>query len=217
MATVTEVLSNYRALAKQVRQMPARLRSALARTLDEENNRTLVALTIGRMGFSSAGPVQANGLRRISSTAVRSLRATKAEIQGDDITASLGTNLRYVQAHEFGFVGEVFVQAHNRRIFKYGKARLVRFTNPVTGEGGQFTRRSRRVARDSGGNARGTTVRAHQMHMNLPARHMIRDTLAERVPAYNASFGKTMVATYDAVLGEARNARLEPMTGGLGV
>lgn len=205
-----DITSNANAVKLTARQMRSRWLGAMRKALDLENAATLRALTLGRMGYSSAGAVQADGLRRISSTAVRSLRYTPAVNSGDGVASSLGSNLRYVSAHEFGFVGTVFVRAHNRRIFRYGAARLVRFVNPVTRAEGTQTRRSRRQARDAGGNLRGTTVVAHEMKMNLPARHMIRDTLIERIPAYQAAIVAGIDGAWEESWAGVRNARLEP-------
>jgi len=208
-----KVESNLAGVIANMRRVRANIIAGLRKGLNDENWKTIRALTLGRMGYSSAGPVMPGGLRRISSTAVRSLRATPAVTDSDGVTSSLGSHLKYVQAHEFGCDDVVTVPAHNRRVFNYGKARQVRFTNPVTKESQTTMRRSRKVAKDAGGNARGTTVREHPMQMNLPARHMIRDTLAERVPEYAA----TMAAAIETVWNDFRavSARAPVQPGGL--
>lgn len=210
MAIQTKVTSNMAAVLKQIQKARAETLAALRKGLDLEQNRTIRALTLGRMGFSSAGPVQSNGLRRISSTAVRSLRFIPAVNDGNGVVSELGSNLRYVIAHEKGFNGDVFIRAHFRRLFKYGRARMVKFINPVTGLEGTQRKRSRRVLKDEFGDDRETIVVAHQRHMAMPARHMIRDTLIERIPAYNATFAKAVPAMWEGLLAPARTARLEP-------
>lgn len=212
MPTQIKLSSNARAVVTQVRRMRVQMLAGLRAGLDEENHKTIVALTLGRMGYSKAGPVMPDGLRRISSTGVRSLRATPAVNVGDGVTSSLGSNLRYIIAHEFGFAGVVTVRAHERRLFKYGKARLVRFTNPVTGEAGESIRRRRRVVKNADRTDKTATVRAHEMRMNLPARHMIRDTLAERIPNYAATLSAAIVTTYNELLAVAAKATVEPIT-----
>lgn len=225
--------SNARAVVAQSRRMRSQMLAALRQGLDTENNKTLRALTLGRMGYSSAGPVQPDGLRRISSTAVRSLRATPAVNEGQGVTSSFGSNLRYVIAHEFGFVGAVFVRAHGRAnkradIFRVqvGQKAAVRsrakfgagadrtiapalkiFGNVSRANAGAQATRKNLVASGR------SFVRAHEMNMNLPARHMIRDTLAERVPAYASTLSSAIVTTWNDLLAVSARAPLTPISG----
>lgn len=208
------ISSNARAIIGAFKRMPSEFRVAIKSTLNNQNARTLRDLTFGRMGYPSNGPVVPDGLRRISSTAVRSLRATPAVDDGNGVVSSLGTNLVYVKAHEWGFQGVVFVRAHNRRIMEYGKARLVRFINPLDKQEEFTWRRKRRIAKDENGNDKGTTVRAHSMKMNLPARHMIRDTLADRVPEYSAAISDAIVVTWRKSMNNPANRSMENFDGG---
>lgn len=212
MPTQIQISSNARLILAQARRTRSLVLDGLRKGLNEENGKTIVALTLGRMGYSKAGPVMPDGLRRISSTAVRSLRATPAVVSGNGVASSLGSNLRYLIAHEFGYSGTVVVPSHDRRIFKHGKARLVRFVNPVTKEEGTTRKRSRRLQKDSQGNDRTTLVKTHTMKMNLPARHMIRDTLAARIPEYAATLSAAIVAAHTALRDAAASAPIEPMS-----
>lgn len=210
MSTELQITSNARAILAQFKVMPEEIRAGLRSTLDNQNAHTLRDLSFNRMGHPSNGPVVPNGLRRISSKAVGSLRYTPAVNDGDGVSSTLGTNLRYVKAHEFGFVGEVPVRAHTRRMFTYGRARLVRFINPRTKERQTTMRRPRRVVKDAQGD-REILVRAHTMRMNLPARHMIRDTLAARMPDYGAAISRSVEDTWKTVLSSPTARRLEEL------
>jgi len=44
-----------------------------------------------------------------------SIRASKAAISGNVVTSAIGTNVKYMGVHEFGYSGQVVVKAHQRR------------------------------------------------------------------------------------------------------
>jgi hypothetical protein len=236
MPTEIQVLSNYRAVAAQARAMRARVQAAVRKGLDDENDKTIVALTFGRMGFSKDGPIVPGGLRRISSTAVRSLRKTRAVNDGDGVTSSVGSNLKYLIAHEFGTDKVVTVPAHTRQNPR-GDTFRVQTGKTGTIRGGATTFKKAKVisgglaifevltraqaariaprARLGKAVASGVSmVKAHPMHMNLPARHMIRDTLAERMPDYSKTISDAISSTILGGFATAAKAPLEPMKGG---
>lgn len=232
MPTQIQISSNARAIIAQVRRTRSLVLDGLRKGLNDENAKTIVALTLGRMGYSKAGPVMPDGLRRISSTAVRSLRATPAVVSGNGVASSLGSNLRYLIAHEFGFSGTVAVRGYTRRNehadtfrtrtgtqaavrervkFGPGRDRLIAKATGI------FEVLTRAQAARAGGKlgkavAQGISiVKPHAMKMNLPARHMIRDTLAARIPNYAATLSAAIVAAHTALRDAAASAPVEPM------
>ncbi len=84
------------------------------------------------------------------------------------ITGTVGTSLGYGKAHELGFQGTVNVRAFTRR--KVAVRRNSRGT--VTKK---TTARLKAALRGGGGNV--VYVRAHQMRMNIVAKHYIRDAI----------------------------------------
>ncbi len=74
------------------------------------------------------------------------------------VFAQVGTNVRYAAIHEYGFEGDVQVKAHVRRSALQMSAKR--------------TKRDRK--------SDGTIlVRAHTMHMKMPARSFLRSTLKD--------------------------------------
>ena len=76
------------------------------------------------------------------------------------LTRTVGTNVVYARAHEYGFDGVVTVREHLRHITQA-------FGRPIP--------------------PRDIIVRAHAAHMHLPERSFIRSALAERAPAIRAA------------------------------
>ncbi len=147
---------------------------ALAHALDLQNE-----LTIGmaqRDKLSAAGPttlgVRTGRLRQ-------SITRTNAIITGHTIEGSIGSNVTYAAAHEYGFDGEVQVRAFVRR-------------NPRRD---LFGVKKRKLS------AAGISyVKSFSRHMHLPERSFIRASIAERLQDYDEALSKAVV---DALGGEA--------------
>ena len=172
--------------------MPAEMAENIAAAIDEQNNETVTATIETRMNFSSNGPVVAGSLRRQSGRAVKSIRVVPAEIRGDTVVGSYGSNLVYVRAQEEGYIGIVSVRAHTRRRFSYGQRKTFSYFNATNLRFELSSRRPRREDRER----QATLVRAHTRMMNLPARHFFRDTLTYRVPQYSAAISAAIVAAW---------------------
>lgn len=94
------------------------------------------------------------------------LRRRVATIEGDTITGGIGTNVRYIKAHEVGFAGSVLVRGHTRRI----KGQL-RFS--------ALAGRKRRLAK------RQSAVGSFNRNVNIPARHMIEWGVKDYAPTFS--------------------------------
>jgi hypothetical protein len=86
---------------------PQLVREAVRRGMDEAN--LLIVSTIQRdyLSFPKSGPPVAEGLRHQSGDYRRSLRASKAVINGDSVTSGIGSSVTkkgfsYPRLHEFG-------------------------------------------------------------------------------------------------------------------
>ena len=192
-----QLTTNASAVLTRLRRMPFEMAEGIAAAINEQNERTVTAVITNRMNYPGKGPVIADGLRRQSGMAVKSVRTVPAEIRGNTISGSFGSNLKYVRAHEFGFTGTVNVRAHTRRRFRYGKEKVFEYFDVITRTFQQSTKRGRRVVKGSE-----TFVKAHTMQMRLPARNMFRDTLAIRVPSYSAAISDAIMAAW---AGQVRN------------
>lgn len=79
-------------------------------------------------------PIPQNRLGVVTGRLRQSVRTTKPQINGDQVTTSIGSNVSYAALHEFGFSGLVKVKAHPVTIEKaFGR----KLKAPVT-----FTRKA---------------------------------------------------------------------------
>lgn len=104
-------------------------------------------------------------LKNRSSTLMRSINM-KVDASPQQVIGSVGTNIRYAAAHEFGFQGTVNVPAH-LRMMKVAWGRAVK-------------------------NPRQIMVGAHSMKMNLPERSFLRSAMAEMAPEITESLTTTV-------------------------
>lgn len=83
----------------------------------------------------------------------------QVHVEGSKVWATVGTNVRYAAAHEYGFVGEVSVRGHTRKVASrsafQGRRQVL--------QGVAF-------------------VAAHSRRVNLPERSFLRSTLREMAP-----------------------------------
>lgn len=98
-----------------------------------------------------SGPVLRNRTGRLRRSINFRLTETPNAIVG-----TVGTNVRYARAHEYGFEGTVSVREHTRTVtMAFGRP-----IDPVD-----------------------AVVRAHTAHMLLPERSFLRSSLSERAPS----------------------------------
>ncbi len=92
-------------------KMPVMLR-AVARGM--QRGTLLIAGRIQKDRLSGKGPfpVAQQKLGVVTGRLSQSVRGTQPQSSGDAVTTSIGTNVKYAAAHEFGFKGEVNVKAH---------------------------------------------------------------------------------------------------------
>jgi len=189
-AAIIHLSSNAREILATMKRMPASMAQSVAAAMDAQNSETITQVIQTRMSFPSNGPVVAGSLRWDSGRAVKSIRMVAATVDGITVTGSMGSNLRYLKAHEEGYQGTVNVRAHTRRVFRHGtrlKKTFDKETQSIT---------SKRVATKRLVKGMETPVKAHQMKMNLPARWMFRDTLTARAPIYSQAISQAIIDTW---------------------
>lgn len=125
----------------------------------------MIVARVREQRFTSRGK---GSLGVVTGNARRSLRAPPSSIEGNAVIADMGSNLAYVQAHEFGFSGRVNVKEHTRR----GHSRVS--SAFAVGAVDHFTGRvnSKKQKRTE---VRAGIVRAHTRQLNIPEKRMIRD------------------------------------------
>ena len=111
---------------------------------------SVARLTMTLLRLVKESKLSGQVLRNVTGTLRRSINQ-RLEEQGSSITGSVGTNLSYAAAHEFGCHDEVTVREHLRTITKAWGREL---KEAVT-----------------------FTVAEHAMHMNLPEKSFLRSAL----------------------------------------
>ena len=164
----------------------------IARAMDRENELTVGAIVERRMSFPKGGAITREGLRVGSGQARRSINRAPAQIQGTAVVSSIGSNVRHVGVHEFGYQGKQNVRSHTRVVRSIdGKGRVIAGRDFGFGSRNVAGPFSRQIA-GRGSRARMAQtgvafVKAHTRNANFPARAMIRRTIEERRANYVAA------------------------------
>lgn len=163
---------------------------AIAKALDEQNEYTIGAAVQRRMSFPRTQPSTLEGLRVQSGLLRRSLNRSKAAIGVEgQVTSAIGSNVFYFGLHEFGYEGTAHVAEHRRRLpDRYVLAGGVKADRATVARAGLLTRTGKlRKGQGEQLPERYVMVRAHDRHVNLPARRMVQQTVTERMGAYLSS------------------------------
>lgn len=139
---------------------------AAARALNQENQLTVARIQSAYLSFPKSGPVQKIGCRVITNRLRGSIRASEARIAGNELTSSIGSNVKYARILEEGgtfkrvqLAGSVrlrtdkdgrLLRQKNGKLAVFASARHKQFLNvpfaggrryEVTYEGRHFVRR----------------------------------------------------------------------------
>ena len=151
----------------------------LRRTMDYENQLTVGHTKQARLTGKGPFPVSDGRLGVRTNRLRSSLRAAKARIVGSSVTSSIGSNVEYAAAHEFGFRGAVNVRA---------KARRQRSRN--VGKSGRLG------VKDKSAVAFGfANVKAFTRQANIPARAPITHGIEDRKRDYERAMSQSIIAT----------------------
>ena len=179
--------TNAAQIVRGLARFPAAMIALVARAMDVENELTvgdIDARKLSRRGPKTLG-VRTNRLRS-------SIRAKQTVVTGLTAQSSIGSNVVYAGAHEFGFSGTVPVRAHTRRRLTYaGDGRKTYKRMDARG-------RIHTVSRKARSTAEVILVRAHPMKMATPERAYIRSTIQERAPRYSAAVSAAIVTAWHA-------------------
>ncbi len=184
-AVIIELSPQAAALLRAAPQWPQAMARAIAAGMDYENE-----LTIGyaqRTKMSQRGPTT---LGVVTNRLRSSLNRSAAEISGNSVTSTIGSNVSYARAHEEGFDGNVTVRAQTRRVFSYGGSGTKTFKQ--LSRTGRIVTRTRKPTATSGT----VQVRSFQRHMVVKQRSFIRSSLIERAPDYGRTLSRRIVAAF---------------------
>ncbi len=171
-----QLTSNAEQIVRQLGQFPAASLRGIARAMDLENELTVGHIQAAKL--SQRGPLT---LGVVTNRLRSSIRPSAAVVEVNAVSSSIGSNVAYAAAHEFGFDGQVQVRSFTR---KNPRGNLFSAAATVSLKDGRISRAKAKVKQTAAGIS---IVRAHQRHMKLPERAFIRTGIEERAKAYGVS------------------------------
>lgn len=174
---------------------PVRVLEALRKSTDLQNELTVGHIQAARLSGKGPFPVDEGRLGVVTNRLRSSLRPAKAVVNGTQIESSLGSNVRYAGAHEFGFDGAVTVRAHTRT---NPRADLVSFR----GQQGRRDAFGGALLTPAGKTRKGVvpvasavvSVRQHTAQRHVPARAPIRHGIEDRAADYGQAYSAAIIA-----------------------
>jgi phage gpG-like protein len=173
--------SNATEILRQVQGLPARMAQGIARAMDKENQ-----LSIGYAQNRKLTGPRPQILGVVTNRLRNSLTASKATVDGNQISSTIGTNVEYAAIHEYGFQGSVTVRAHQRKVFASHVTGGVSTLDPRTGKIRKSAKKRISLLSSM------ATVRAHQRLMKMPARPFLSSTLQERELNYGQAVSEAI-------------------------
>ena len=125
MSVRIELTDNAKEIIRQVQDFPREMAQSVAQAMDRQNQLTIghvQARKLSQRGPSTLGVVT-NRLRG-------SLRATRAITSARAVESSIGTNVKYAGAHEFG-TKPYTIRPRAGKVLRFGTARGVVFARMV--------------------------------------------------------------------------------------
>lgn len=166
-----------------LQSFPARMLPAIARGLDaaleEALDQTLKKRFTGKGPFDPA--LKKLGVR--SGLLRTSFLRSPARAEGGSVRASIGSNVKYWFIHEFGFNGQVAVNAHSRAHTIDERGNVVAHRRAL---------RSKKVH-----TLRTSQVRAHTRWLQMPERAPMRTGLREQLPRMGEIVSATLVGEWN--------------------
>jgi len=161
----------------------------------------LIATTMALQDEASVAWIQANRLSEPgqftlgvrSGRLYKSLRPRKTVIAGNAVISGIGSNVRYLAAHEFGFHGTVQVKAHTRRYARMASIYHRLMPVPIK-DAEALARRSKKVnAKLKFGQSQ---VKAHSRQVDIPARAPLAAGTVDRMDEISEAVSDTIVDAF---------------------
>lgn len=181
-----EISDEAQALMRRIEDRPGMMR-AIARTMDVQNHLTIAHISSARMrgNNNKPFPVSEHKLGIRSALLSKSIRATKSTVQGDTVTSSIGSNVKYAGIHEFGGTIKRVLLAGSVRLATDRQGNLLR--RGKNGKLAVFARKSRKTA---------TTVAysgGKRFEVTIPARAPFRHGIADRQKEIGAAVSQSVI------------------------
>ena len=203
--STTELSSQAQAILRRLHDK-AGVIQLICQRMDFQNQ-----ITIGfiqSQNLSGPGKKDRTTLAVVTGLLRRSVHATPARAEGGMIAAGIGSNVKYAAPHEFGFDGDVQVPEHTRRNaivdrFDYNGVAVNRTVALRAGilskrqasaevqASGKYVFAKKRAKQTVAGGS--ITVKAHTMHMAMPARHVFARGIAARMAEIGIDISDSIV------------------------
>ncbi len=172
------------ALLARYDALPSRVPLAMAAAMDRQNQLTIAYTTKTYLSFPRNQPPVLNGLRVITNRLRGSIRATKTVINGQSISSTIGSNVRYAAVHEFGGTFTVQRKGGIVRLKTDSVGNLLR-----QGPNGQLAIFARKKSK----RAKEVQFGPHTYTVTYPERMPIRRGIADQSGAYTDAISAAVV------------------------
>lgn len=166
---------------------PAVMAQAIRGAMDIQNQATVTHILATRMSGKGPYPAEQHRLGRVTSRYAQSLQAFPAQIEGDQVISSIGSNVKYAAIHEFG--------AEFQRTVKPGTVRL------RTDRAGNIALRGGRLAtfaKSTHKQAKEVAYAGGSSHLvKIPARAPVTTGIEDRLPEYGRAFSRAIITAFN--------------------
>jgi hypothetical protein len=177
---------------------PTRLFPVMQRAMNGQNNRLLAKILPQRFSGKGPFPPEQHRLGEVTGHLYDSIRATDAVVNGGGVSSGIGSNLKYFAIHEFGFNGQVVVNAHLRTMVQKRIAGRLQSTREL-GEAGLLNKHG---AIKPGAVKKGkvavtlkkVTVDQYTRWMQMPDRSPLQTGIRENLTEYARGMSAAIVA-----------------------
>lgn len=129
MSVKLDISENAREIARQLREFPQEMARGVAAAMDSQNQLSIGHITARKL--SSRGP---STLGVVTGRLRGSVRATKASASASGVESSIGTNVKYAGAHEYGSKPHV-IRPRSRKFLRFSGRNGVVFARFVNHPG----------------------------------------------------------------------------------
>ena len=189
--TAIELSEEAQKILRDLEALPETMPKAIAEAMHDENRFTISHIQSKYLSFSRSGPPVEIGLRVKSGRLRGAVWAPRPEINGEEVSTSIGNNVEYAAIHEFGGTIHIGERKGTVRLRVNAAGELIRQPGR---RGAIFARADHKRVREVG-----YTAGAHDIEM--PARAPIQRGIEDRLSDYGQAVANAVV---EAMMGGER-------------
>ena len=162
-------------IASDLQALPDGMARGIGAAIKYENELTIRHVTREYLSFPKQGPTYPIGCRTVSGLLRKSFFGSEPVVSGNEISATIGSHVKYAAVQEFGFDGEETVAPYMRKSSTsqkiFGKKKMVR-------------------GADIG-------VRSYTRHMKIEGRGFVRRGIMDRAADYSTAISEAIVSAWE--------------------